>query len=93
MAINTWQLKQKQERLKKEVAEHLDFLVGSVSSQGKSGRFNLTTKVNQKTTSRYIRAGMEEEVRRMTQQHKKLKALLKELEQVNWDLLKLELGN
>jgi hypothetical protein len=90
MATSAWHLQQKQERLKREIGEHLDFLIGSVSSQGATGRFNLTTKVNGKTTSKYIRAGMEEEVRRKTRRHQKLKALLKEIAEVNWELFVLE---
>lgn len=90
MGTSAWHLEQKQQRLKREIAQNLDFLVGSVSSQGATGAFNLTTKEKAKTKSRYIRAGMEEEVRNMTRRHRKLKALLKELADVNWELLKLD---
>lgn len=90
MGTSSWHLQQKQQRLKREIAQNLDFLVGSVSSQGATGAFNLTTKEKAKTKSRYIRVGMVEEVRRMTRRHQKLKALLKELAEVNWELLKLD---
>lgn len=90
MGTSSWHLEQKQQRLKREIAENLDFLVGSVSSQGATGAFNLTTKVKGKTKSKYIRVGMVEEVRRMTRRHQKLKALLKELAEVNWELLNLD---
>ena len=90
MGTSAWHLQQKQQRIKREIAQNLDFLVGSVSSQGASGGFNLTTKEKAKTKSKYIRVGMVEEVRRMTRRHQKLKALLKELAEVNWELLNLD---
>lgn len=89
MGAGLWHLEQKRDRLKREVAEHLDFLEGSVTTQGPNGGFILTTKVKAKTKSRYIRVGMLEEVRLMTQRNKKLKQLLKELSDLNWEILKL----
>lgn len=84
------QWKQKKERLTREIEANLDFLTGSVTSQGPRGGFSLTFKKDGKTRSRYIRASMVGEVRRMTRRHQKLKALLKELSEVNWELLKAE---
>ena len=88
---NTWNLKQKQERLKREIAGNLDILIGSVSTKGlaRTG-FNLTTKVNQKSVSRHIRKSLIERVRSMTDRHKQLKALLQELSDTNWELIKRE---
>jgi hypothetical protein len=83
-------LQKKQARLMRDVQDNLDFLIGSVSSQGKTGRFNLTTKVNAKTVSKYIPAGMEDKVRDKTLRHRKLKTLLKDLAEVNWQILKLQ---
>jgi hypothetical protein len=91
MAASKWHLEQKRERIVRDVNAHLDLLIGSVSSQGATGRFNLTTKVDGKTKSRYIRAGMEKEVRRRTRRHLRLKALVKELAEVNWQLLQIEM--
>lgn len=85
-----WSLQQKRERLKREVSAHLDFLIGSVTSQGVRGGFNLTTAEQGKTRTRYIRAGQVEEVRSMIEQHRKLKELLKELGEVNWEILKIQ---
>lgn len=64
--------------------------MGSVTTQGATGGFILTAKVKAKTTTRYIRVGMVDQVRTMTRRHRKLKALLKELAEVNWELLKME---
>ncbi len=90
MASSKWHLQQKRDRIVRDLNAHMDLLIGSVSSQGVSGRFNLTTKVQGKTTSRYIRAGLEKEVRRRTRRHLKFKALVKELAEVNWLLLQME---
>ena len=84
-----WNLQQKRERLKKEVAANLDFLIGSVTSQGVRGGFNLTSAEQGKTRTRYIRQGQLEEVRSLIEQHRKLKELLKELGELNWEILKI----
>lgn len=85
-----WNLRQKRERLKQEVAANLDYLIGSVTSQGVRGGFNLTTAEQGKTRTRYIRQGQLEEVRAMIERHRKLKELLKELGEVNWEILKVK---
>ena len=90
MGTSPWHLQQKQERLKREISNNLDFIMGSITTQGKTGGFNLTCKVKAKTTSRYIRVGMLDDVKKMTRRHQKLKALLKDLSDVNWELLKAE---
>lgn len=90
MAVGAWHLERKQERLKREILDHLDFLNGSVTSQGPSGGFNLTSKEDGKTRSRYIRIGMLEEVRRRTLRRRRLKALLDELAELNWRLLQMK---
>lgn len=88
--MTTYQWKQKKERIAREIEANLDFLTGSVTSQGPRGGFSLTFKKDGRTRSKYIRTSMVEEVRRMTRRHQKLKALLKELSEVNWELLKAE---
>jgi hypothetical protein len=85
-----WHLQQKKERLTREVLANLDFLIGSVTSQGVRGGFNLTTADQGKTRTRYIRQGELEEVRAMIERHRKLKDLLKELSDVNWEILKIK---
>ena len=87
----TWNLKQKQKRLKREIARNLDILIGSVSTKGPARTgFNLTTKVNQKTVSRHIRKSLLGTVRAMIRRHKKLKTLLQDLSDTNWELIKRE---
>jgi len=93
MAASLWHLQQKKERLKREINEALDFVSGSITSHGKNGGFVLTHKVKTVTKSRYIRVGMLSEVRRMTKNNKKLKRLLKELSDLNWEIIKLSHGS
>jgi len=90
MAMTAYHLNQKKERLTREIHANLDFIIGSVTSQGPRGGFSLTLKENGKTRSRYIRISMLEDVRRMTSRHQKLKALLKELSDLNWEILKTQ---
>jgi hypothetical protein len=80
---------QKRDRLIEQVKDHLDFLVGSISSKGlKWEAYNLTTKVDGITKTRHIPKDLLPVVKRMTLRHKKLKELLKELEQTNWLLIR-----
>jgi len=75
-------------RLVEQVHDHLDFLVGSVSTKGFAyPAYNLTTKVDGKTRSRHIPKDMVPLVRRLTARHRKLKLLLLELADVNWQLI------
>ncbi len=86
----------KRDRLTQQIGDHLDFLAGSISSKGlRWEAYNLTSKMDGVTKSRYIPKGLLPVVRRMTKRHTKLKALLKELEDVNWRLTRegIELRN
>lgn len=88
MGTSIWHQQQKKQRLEREIVANLDFVIGSVTSQGPRGGHSLTTKEQGKTRSKYIRTSMVTEVRKMTGRHKKLKDLLKELADLNWELLK-----
>jgi hypothetical protein len=87
--MNTFRLMQKRDRLVEQVKDHLDFLSGSISSKGlKWEAYNLTTKVDGITKTRHIPKDLLPVVKRMTLRHKKLKNLLKDLEQTNWLLIR-----
>ena len=87
--MNTFRLMQKRDRLVEQAKDHLDFLAGSISSKGlKWEAYNLTTKVEGTTKTRHIPKDLLPVVKRMTLRHKKLKALLKDLEQTNWLLIR-----
>jgi len=87
--MSTYRLMQKRDRLIEQVKDHLDFVAGSISSKGlKWEAYNLTTKVDGTTRTRHIPKDLLPTVKRMTIRHKKLKALLKDLEEVNWQLIR-----
>jgi Mn-dependent DtxR family transcriptional regulator len=84
-----WRLQQKREHLKRQIADNLDMLMGSVSTKGlKRAGYNLTYKVDQITRTRHIRKALVPKVREMIERHKKLKRLLQELSDVNWEIMK-----
>jgi hypothetical protein len=86
--MDTFRLKQKRDRLVVQVRDHLDFLTGSISSKGLQWEaYNLTTKVDGITRTRHIPKDLLPLVRRMTLRQKKLKKLLKDLEETNWRLI------
>jgi hypothetical protein len=81
-------LESRQRRLTQEVIDNLDFLIGSISSKGfRYPAYNLTTKVDGKTKTRHIPKDMLPLVKRLTARHRKLKAILRKLDEVNWELL------
>lgn len=86
----TQTLKARRDLLKKEIAENLDFLIGSVSKSPSMSGHNLTTKVEGKTKTVYVRKDIAKKAREMTRRHAKLRRLLKRLAEVNWELLKRE---
>ena len=83
----------KRNRLVRQIKDHLDFLIGSISTKGlKYEAYNLTTKVDGVTKTKHIPRDMVPLVRRMTKRHQKLKGLLKELGETNWLLLREGIG-
>ena len=82
-------LEKRRKRLIQELLTNMDFLIGSVSSKGlKCEAYNLTTKVNRVTRSKHIPKDQVTITRRATQKHQKIKELLKEISQANWELLR-----
>ena len=81
-------LESRQRRLPQEVIDHLDFLIGSISTKGfKYPAYNLTAKVDGKTRTRHIPKDMLPLVKRLTGRYRKLKSILRKLDEVNWQLL------
>ena len=78
----------RRQRLTQQVVDHLDFLIGSVSSKGFAyPAYNLTSKIAGRTRTRHIPKDMLPLVRRLTARYRKLKSLLRQLDAVNWQLL------
>lgn len=76
--------------LREQICDNLDLLVGSVVRSPAMMYHSLTTKVDGKTVTRYVRKGLVPKVRKMTDRHKRLRTLIQHLSKVNWELLKLE---
>lgn len=82
-------LMRRRDRLVRQIEDNLDFLIGSVSTKGlKVEAYNLTTKVDGVTKTKHIPKDMIKLVRRLTQRHQRLKKLIKELGEVNWQLIR-----
>ena len=81
-------LEKERERVRQEIIDSLDFLMGSVSTKGppRPG-LNLTFKINRVTRTRHIRKEHETRVRGMTSKWRRLRVLLKKLSDINWERL------
>jgi hypothetical protein len=82
-------LRFRQEQLQRQIHEALDLLQGSLHKNPSQRGYHLTTKVNQKTVTKYVRQDLVPQVRAMTQNHRKLRRLLQRLSDTNWRLLQL----
>ena len=84
-------LKKRQALLQQEIIAHLDsFLIGTVAKSPSMSGFNLTTKVEGKTVTLYVRKDIVPKAMEMGRRYKKLWSLLQKLSKVNWEILKLE---
>ena len=80
-------LQNRQEQLKAHLNACLDLLQGSLHKNPSQRGYHLTTKVNQKTVTKYVRQELVPQVRAMTRNHLRLRRLLQRLSEVNWQLL------
>lgn len=83
-------LKNQQTMLKEQICKNLDLIVGSVVRSPAMMYHSLTTKVDGKTVTRYVRKGLVPQVKKMTDRNKRVRLLIQKLSKVNWELLKRE---
>ena len=84
-------LKKQQARIKEDIAAMLDsYLIGTVAKSPSMSGHNLTTKVDGKTVTLYVRKDIAPMATEMSLRYKKLWALIQKLSKVNWELLNLE---
>ena len=83
-------LRKQQATLKEHICSNLDLLMGTVVRSPAMMYHSLTTKVEGKTVTRYVRKGLVAKVKKMTDRHKRVRRLIQKLSKVNWELLKLE---
>lgn len=82
-------LRSRQEQLKRQIADALDLLQGSLHKNPSQRGYHLTLKVKQKTVTKYVRRELVPLVRAMTRNHRKVRQLLQRLSEANWRLLQL----
>jgi hypothetical protein len=83
-------LRKRQAMLKEQIRNNLDLLMGTVVRSPAMMYHSLTTKVEGRTVTRYVRKGLVAKVKKMTERHKNVRILIQKLSKVNWELLKLE---
>lgn len=81
-------LLERQRRLKQQIVDKLDFLIGSVNKTPAQTGHYLTTKVEGKTVTRYVRKAIVKQATEMTKRHVQLRELMRRLSAVNWEILK-----
>lgn len=79
----------RQEQLLRQINAALDLLQGSLHKNPSQRGYHLTTKVEQKTLTKYVRKELVPRVRAMTRNHLKVRQLLARISEVNWRLLQL----
>jgi hypothetical protein len=79
----------RKEQLQRQINEALDLLQGSLHKNPSQRGYHLTTKVDQKTLTKYVRQELVPQVRTMTRNHLKVRKLLQRLSEANWRLLQL----
>lgn len=84
-------LKSQQAVLKEDICRMLDsFLIGTVAKPPSMSGYNLTTKVEGKTVTLYVRKDLVPMAMEMSNRYKSLWKLFQALSKINWELLKLE---
>ena len=79
----------RRDQLKRQIQAALDLLQGSLHKNPSQRGFHLTTKVDQKTVTKYVRRELVPRVRVMTANHLKVRRLLQRLSEANWRRLQL----
>jgi hypothetical protein len=79
----------RKEQLVRQLTDSLNLLQGSLHKNPSQRGYHLTTKVDQKTVTKYVRKDLVPQVRAMAANHLKVRKLLVRLSEVNWRLLQL----
>lgn len=84
-------LKRRQARLREDIEAMLDsFLIGTIGKSASMTGHSLTTKVEGKTVTLYVRKDIVPKALEMGNRYKRLWTLIQTLSKVNWEILKLE---
>lgn len=83
-------LKKRQARLMEDITAMLtSYLIGSIANPPSLAGHNLTTKVEGKTVTLYVRKNLVPMAMEMSMRYKKMWTLIQKLSKVNWEILKL----
>ena len=83
-------LKKRQVRLREDIVAILDsFLIGTVGKSPSMTGYSLTTKVEGKTVTLYVRKDIVPKALEMGNRYKRLWTLIQTLSKVNWEILNL----
>ena len=77
----------RKQQLQRQILQSLDLLQGSLHKNPSQRGYHLTTKVDQKTVTKYVRQELVPQVRALTRNHLKVRQLLQRLSEANWRLL------
>ena len=84
-------LKKRQDSLKEEIIALLDdYLIGSIGKSPSMSGHNLTTKVDGKTVTWYVRKAIVPKASEMSKRYNRLWSLIQKLSKVNWERLNIE---
>jgi hypothetical protein len=84
-------LKKRQARLREDISSMLDsYLIGTIGKSASMTGHSLTTKVEGKTVTLYVRKDIVPKALEMGNRYKKLWRLIQALSKVNWEMLNLE---
>ena len=80
----------RRQKLKDQIASRLDLLIGSVHKTPSQRGYHLTTKVDGKSATKYVRKELAPMAKEMTANHLHLRKLLRQLSALNWRWLQLQ---
>lgn len=84
-------LRKQRVRIREDIEAMLDsFLIGTVAKSPSMSGHNLTTKVEGKTVTLYVRKDIAPMATEMSLRYTKLWSLMQKLSKVNWEILDLE---
>ena len=80
----------RRQKLKDQIATHLDLLIGSIHKTPSQSGYHLTTKEEGKSVTKYVRKDLVPQALEMTANHLQVRKLLRQLSALNWRWLQLQ---
>lgn len=80
----------RRQKLKDQIANRLDLLIGSIHKTPSQSGYHLTAKQEGKSVTKYVRKDLVPLALEMTRNHLQLRKLLLQLSALNWRWLQLQ---